>query len=303
MSELAFRLARAYVRLYGVVKDRFGRDLPGLGWAARRIRRPRVLAVHGRAIAFEPALAGAYGRLIAGQWNELETHRFLHHMLRATAGDVTFVDVGASVGAMVADLAADPRVRRVLAFEPHAATAANLARTAALNGWDHVEVRALALGGAPGSARLVFDATAPTAAHLAAAAPAARPAEAGGPAPAPAGAAVAVSTLDLETAGIDGPALLLIDVEGAEPDVIRGGAGFIRRARPVIVFEYNEISRRHFTLAAVTTQLGPGYAIWRLRIDGTLDREFDAAWNCVAVPSDTAFAAAARPLVRGGGAG
>jgi FkbM family methyltransferase len=301
MSELAFRLARAYIRLYGLVKDRFRRDLPGLGWAARRIRRPRVLAVHGRAIAFEPALAGAYGRLIAGQWNELETHRFLHHMLRATEGGVTFVDVGASVGAMVADLAADSRVRRVLAFEPHPATAANLARTAALNGWDHVEVRVLALGGAPGSAPLVFDAAAPTAAHLAAGAVVAvtRTADAGGPPP-HAGAVVAISTLDLETAGIDGPALLLIDVEGAEPEVIRGGAGFIRRARPVIVFEYNEISRRHFTLDAVAALLGPAYGIWRLRIDGTLDREFDAAWNCVAVPADTAFAAAARPLVRGG---
>jgi FkbM family methyltransferase len=302
VSELAFLLARAYVRAYGVVKDRLGRNLPGLGWAARRIRAPRTLRVHGRAVAFDPALAGAYGRLIAGSWNELETHRFLHAMIQATPGGVTFIDVGASIGAMVADLAADSRVARVIAFEPHPAAAAVIARTSALNGWSHVTVRVAALGRASGSAGFVFDPRVPTAARLADATRSAPGGAARPPAPAPANAStdtVAVTTLDAETDGIDGPALLLIDVEGAEPDVIRGGMAFIARARPVVVFEFNDVSRRHFELAEVGALLGPDYEIWRLRVDGTLDRRYDEAWNCVALPRGSAFAVAARALIRG----
>ena len=48
---------------------------------------------------------------------------------------------------------------------------------------------------------------------------------------------VEVSTLDAELAGID-PAVVKIDVEGAELSVLEGGRSLLRRSRPLVIFEH-----------------------------------------------------------------
>lgn len=49
--------------------------------------------------------------------------------------------------------------------------------------------------------------------------------------------AIAVPTVDLDSAGIDMPDLIKIDVEGHEWPVIQGCAGIIRLRRPVVYYE------------------------------------------------------------------
>jgi FkbM family methyltransferase len=88
---------------------------------------------------------------------------------------------------------------------------------------------------------------------------------------------------------IGSPTILMIDVEGYEPKVLRGGAKLVTRLRPLIVFEYNLISKRYFDLGEIRRILGPGYNIFRLRKDALLDKETEAAWNCVAVPCNSEF--------------
>jgi hypothetical protein len=83
--------------------------------------------------------------------------------------------------------------------------------------------------------------------------------------------------------------LMVIDVEGAEPLVMRGGLQTIRRLRPLIVFEYNYVSRARFKLDEIRELLGDTYEILRLRRDGGLDRKYADAWNCVAVPRGSTF--------------
>jgi hypothetical protein len=99
---------------------------------------------------------------------------------------------------------------------------------------------------------------------------------------------------------VSGDVLMLVDVEGSEPKVLAGGAEFIRRTLPCIIFEYNEVSKRYFALGQVRGILGDGYDVYRLRCDGRLDQDFRSSWNCVAVHRQSVWAAKCRPLLVSG---
>ena len=83
--------------------------------------------------------------------------------------------------------------------------------------------------------------------------------------------------------------VLMIDVEGYELEVIRGGFDFIRRIRPLIIFEYNQISKSHYKINEVCEVLGNSYDFFRLKTDGGLDKNLENAWNCIALPSGGFF--------------
>jgi hypothetical protein len=111
------------------------------------------------------------------------------------------------------------------------------------------------------------------------------------------GSEVELTTLDQELADLSGPVLVLIDVEGGEPSVMRGGKSFIGRNFPLIVFEYNDTSKKHFRLEDVSAALPAGYSFYRLRADGRLDVDFSNTWNCVAVHPSSVFAGIVEALV------
>jgi hypothetical protein len=85
--------------------------------------------------------------------------------------------------------------------------------------------------------------------------------------------------------------ILLIDVEGAEPMVIRGGMEFIKQNNPMIIFEFNKVSKKHFNLIDIQNILGESYLIYRIKHDGSLDQDFSNSWNCAAIPANTDFEA------------
>jgi hypothetical protein len=82
---------------------------------------------------------------------------------------------------------------------------------------------------------------------------------------------------------------LLIDTEGNELNVIKGAAKLISATIPLIIFEYNWVSKNHYNLADIQSALGRRYTIYRLRKDGLLDADFSATWNCVAIPENGIF--------------
>jgi len=106
------------------------------------------------------------------------------------------------------------------AFEPDADQAAMVARNAALNGLDNVRVHPLGLW-SDSAARLAFVGADALAATVAA--------ETG----------VAATTIDdyVRDAAIDRLGLVMLDLEGAEFEVLKGAAGTVERDRPAIVFE------------------------------------------------------------------
>ena len=285
MDTFWYNLARAYGFVYGMVLAVTGRRIRGLLPFLRRIRKPHVFRVKGRTMFLSPSVAASYACLPGGWYVEPETHGFLNRVLAGLSVPVRFVDVGANVGAMVIHLAGAPNVDSCVAFEPIADCAEAIRRSLLLNNFGPVEVRPIALGAHPGRGHLHIDPRCQTSSWVVVDDPS-LPAN------------VTVSTLDRELAACAYPSICLIDVEGSEFDVLRGGSEFIRRERPLLIFEYNEIGRARYTLDDVRDALPEDYTVHRLRSDGRLDDDFDRTWNCCAVPSGTVFDEPCRRLMR-----
>jgi FkbM family methyltransferase len=157
-----------------------------------------------------------------------------------TGGD--FVDVGAHVGmyALRAAVALGTR-GRVLAFEPNPAARAQLEENVALNERGNIVVRSTAAAASPGRATLHVPATAdPSFSSL------------------EGGRFAEGAPLEIETETIDDvvaqtglrPAVIKIDVEGGELDVLRGARRTIAEHRPAVLVEVSE-----HTAAAVAEEL------------------------------------------------
>jgi FkbM family methyltransferase len=277
-DEWLWQLSRLYARGYGWFKDRTGHNLKGLGFLLRRLRSDREFDAAGHRWFFDHRIGGTYMRLIAGGHNEPETHGLLEFIAGSSDRALTFVDIGANIGEMVIAMAAHPKVSNVIAFEPHPTCFDVCRKNLALNGL-RGEVQQSLVGDGTPQPYVIDTRYAPT-------------------------SGIRRDMRDVQltpTARIDdvlrveNECVLLIDVEGAELDVLKGGRAFVSRTRPLIIFEYSAlIQRRLFTLADVQGVLGAEYELYRLRLDGYLDRDLNDTWNCVAVHAESPFA----PLCR-----
>lgn len=276
-------IARAYALVVWFVAKKLDIWLPGLGFLCRRVSLGHVIAMGDRKYFFHRPAASMYSTLLVGRSLEPETHALFARVVPRVAEPIGFVDVGAAVGEMVIDVAGYPNVARVVAFDPDPDNAAACRLSAGVNGFRNVEVREKVVADA---ARVVhFQMN--------------RGRGRSGAIRAGAGATteeLRSTTLDLELVGWDLPTILLVDVEGAEPLVLRGAARFLAAVRPLVVFEYITGRDRH--LDEIRSLLGADYAVHRLRPDGFLDEDFRRTWNCVAVPRRSPFEAPCRALVR-----
>lgn len=220
-------------------RHRRGRRLAAwLAWQAweRTVRRPWTVTLDGGAtlelVPHDPVTAEV---LYCGlpDWAEMS---FIRRYLRP--GD-RFVDVGANVG-LYTLVAAGVEGVGVVAFEPDPATRARAAANVARNRLaERVELRAEAVGAAPGHS-LLTTGHGPMNRLVA------------GPTPATTATTdVTVTTLDAALDG--GAALVKVDVEGAEAAVLDGAARLLAGHRPALVLEANDPG-------ALTARLGPlGY--------------------------------------------
>ncbi|MCK5347609.1 MAG: FkbM family methyltransferase, partial [Candidatus Heimdallarchaeota archaeon] len=97
------------------------------------------------------------------------------------------------------------------------------------------------------------------------------------------------STIDTELNLKGDPGILLIDVEGAELKVIKGGMNFVQDCEPLIIFEFNDLTKKYFSMEELKEVLGEKYSIFRLRKDSMLDVDFSDTWNCVAIPAKSVY--------------
>lgn len=264
-----FFLARWYARLLHQLGKRFDFHPPGLGWLCRRIRREFVLEVEGCRYVFYPPAASMYSFLIGGLFPEKETHAFFQRML-PSAPPCTFIDVGAAVGEMIADVLRYPAVKAILAFEPNSDYAEACRRHAKLAGYSRLTMVERVVSDREEGVHFVFNRGHGTSGRIASH-------------PDRQTEQVISTTVDAVCADVGGEVLMLIDVEGAELKVLSGARNLIQRAHPLIIFEYNEVSRRHFQLEQIGSVLGEGYTIYRLRSDGMLDDDLQETWNCVVI--------------------
>jgi FkbM family methyltransferase len=198
-------------------------------------------------------------------WVEAEL-RHLDHFLGT--GDV-FVDIGANIGLFTLKAAklVGPS-GRVLAVEPGRETAVRLTKNLALNRYHHIEHLPVALSDREGVALLH---------HV----------MLGGDSQ---GFSLLdygegkVATEEVQCRPLDGVVAqfgltrldcIKIDVEGAEPLVLKGGAETLSKLRPIIIFEVNTVAVRDddtARTAAWDVLAGFGYRFYRM-VEGTLRRQ------------------------------
>ena len=160
-------------------------------------------------------------------------------------------DVGANIG-VFSWLAAALTPAIVVAFEPTPDLAAQMRAICADNGLD-VTVEEVALGAAPGTAELHLSDKTDSSNSLRT-----------GFRPSHRSVSVPVETIDGYAArtGVT-PAVLKVDTESTEPDVLRGAAEVLAAGRPWIICEVLA-GRTEADLAAILEPLG----YWWYRIDG-----------------------------------
>lgn len=208
-------------------------------------------------------------------------------MLDKVTGTVDFIDVGASVGEMVIPMAKHKKVHHVTAFEPQFECAIAIEKSAQLNGIKNLSVVPCAASDKSGKVNFSSSINNPTAASISS--------DFSDDSP-----AVSCVTLN-DTISINNTEqlIILIDVEGHEPAVLRGAEKLIKEAQPLIIFEYNATSKKYFTLEDIQNILPPSYKFYRLRPngDGRLDNNLNDTWNCVAVSSASEFAQICKDLI------
>jgi FkbM family methyltransferase len=264
-----------WLRLAWFFRKHFHIKTYGIGWAATKVGVAFGFQFHGAPFRFSPKAAKSYCLLPAGIPNEPETHSFLSGVLEDEATQrVIFVDIGASIGEFAIPMAHDHRVAKVIAFEPHPATAQALRGSANLAPPGKIEIIEMAVGAATGFATFDLHHAAPTAAGLRSSQDQQSLDK------------VKVSILDEVIQIKPGtPVLLLIDIEGGELDALRGGATIISSTWPLIIFEYNATTRKYFGINQAQQLLGSSYQLFRLRSeDGLLDSDLSSTWNVVALP-------------------
>lgn len=269
-------VAFVFAHVYWVLHRFVGINLPGLGWLMRRIGKDLVLDVHGIKTFMYHPIAGSNAMHIIGKWNEPETHWFLNAMLAGHEGGITFIDVGANIGEMAIDLSRNRAVSKVVAFEPVPACFHSLTVSSVINKVDNLFLRPCAVSDTIGVVQFTTSSTNPSSSGIA-------------------GMGnlqieVPTTTLDEEFPEALHEPIVLLDIEGAEYAALKGGRELLKRDSPLIIFEYNDVSRRNFTLDEMRALLGAEYEIYRLRtVDGKLDQQFDDTWNCVAVHIGTRY--------------
>jgi FkbM family methyltransferase len=181
-----------------------------VGAASRRLGRPELLAAVDD---------------VARQ-TQRETIGINAVLASTLRGDGIYVDVGANRGQVLREaVRVAPRGRHI-AFEPIPALAA-----AITDSFPEVDCRALALGAAPEVTQFCYFKKLDGWSGLR------RSRQVSDAQGAPEYITVNVSTLDRELEHLM-PRVIKIDVEGAELAVLEGGLELLRRARPLVIFEY-----------------------------------------------------------------
>ena len=170
-----------------------------------------------------------FRELMVNGWYQDEVLTALRHLLRP--GDV-FWDIGANYGfvSIFVERAFDGHVRTV-SFEPSPFVLTDLRRNLELNECRHVEVQPICLSDRLGVVKFYASAENSWNATIVRGF-----AESTGE---DIEVEVQSSTIDESVKHLSPPAVIKLDVEGAEPMVIRGGQEFLRAQRPAMIVEYN----------------------------------------------------------------
>ena len=274
---MKLKLVKFYAYIHEYFHKYFSINLKGLGFLYRQINKDQILIVEKKKLFFNHKIADNYGRLINGRFNEPETHLFLDFVfINEAIKKFHFIDIGCNIGEFVLDYASRPKIKQVTAFDPQPEQIKSVKKTIELNNFNNVNLVQKPVSSSVEEIYFNFNSNNSTASGI--------------NQTSKVGSKLLSTTID-ESFEIkaDFEYVFLIDTEGAELNILKGGHKFIQKAKPLIIFEYNHVTRKHFEIDEVQEFLGNDYSIYRLRQDGGLDKNFTKTWNLVALPNKHEF--------------
>lgn len=274
---MLFQFIKIYTHLHEFFHEKFSINIRGLGFLYRRIKKDQILNVHGKKLFLNHKIADNYGRLINGRFNEPETHLFLDYVfLNNTIKKFHFIDIGCNIGEFVLDYASRSNIKQITAFDPQPEQIKSVKKTIELNGFNNVTLVQKPVSKSVEEIYFNFNINNSTASGINQSTKV--------------GSKILSTTIDdsFEMKS-DFEYVFLIDTEGAELNILKGGNEFIQKVKPLIIFEYNHVTRKYFEINDVKDFLGNNYSIYRLRRDGYLDQNFSKTWNLVALPNKSQF--------------
>ncbi|OQY76002.1 MAG: hypothetical protein B6D44_00365 [Ignavibacteriales bacterium UTCHB2] len=269
---MLFFITKIYASIQELFHQKFNLNIRGLGYLLRLQKEDRIINFQGKKLFFNHKVADNYSRLINGRFNEPETHLFINSILNSYPdSSVQFIEVGANIGEFLIDYAGNKKILNSIFFEPQAEQFNALLKTKEINEFDNAEIINKAVSNVNGVVKFASKEKNTTDAGIINNITSE-------------GFKIPSATLDTVLRDVKQNTILLIDAEGEELNIIKGGKIFITNAKPVIVFEYNHITKNHFPLEEVKQELGNEYKLYRLNSDGKLDVDFSKTWNLVALP-------------------
>ena len=280
-NEMFFLIAKIYALLYLFIKKIFKINIRGFGFFLRQIKNPKVIKYKNKKLFFNPKVASSYGLHIIGLSQEKQTELFLDRLMEFFTRNnesVSFVDIGSNIGIFLLQIAKYPRTK-VIGFEPSKECIKATEKTFKLNDLTNYELYCNLVGSENSEVYYSYSTD-------------------------PQGASVYTSSNDksnlikqirldenesIKKIHIDSKVILLIDVEGYEPEVFKGAINLIDKFKPLIIFEYNKKSKLFYNIKEIKSLLGNKWIIYRQRKDTLLDMDIENAWNCIAFHIDSEY--------------
>ena len=270
-------IVKIYARIHHFIHDYFSINIPGLGFLLRKIQKDFVFELHGKKMLFNHQIADNYGRLLCNNFNEPETHLFLDKVFaNEHINNFHFVDIGANIGEFLLDYSDHRNLVKLTAFEPQPEQNKVLQQSILLNNFIKTTVVAKPVAEATKEILFNFNSKNSTASGITN----------------DTGIGTKLLSTSIDEYFTDNSSekfVFLIDTEGAELDIMKGGRKLIQTTQPLIIFEYNHVTEQHFSLEDVTTELGPNYSIFQLEQSGELSIRFKKIWNLAAIPNNDTF--------------
>jgi len=150
-----------------VIKHVIGINLRGIGVLSDFIKTPNLFYFKKCVFYFNPLCNRNYCLLPAGVPNEPETHIFLENIIKASSDQITFIDIGASIGEFVIPLAKFDKVKACYAFEPNEEAAKSIVISALINNLgDKIIVSTSAVSSYDGEGLFYLNTKSPTGSKL-----------------------------------------------------------------------------------------------------------------------------------------
>jgi len=266
--------AKIIARLNFYLSEFTGIFIPGTGYFLRKISEKFAFNWNGFSIVFEPKLASVYGFLIIGKSNEVDTLNYLNQLAKETK-DYTFINVGSCIGEFIfSDIGSNSNL--IMAFDANFNAIESLSVNCKLNSLKHIKLFNNAVSDNsdsyidfhlneknPNESSIINSALNNSVLHQ-----------------------VKSITIDSLSHLINGSkVVMLIDVEGAELKVLTGARETILKYNPIIIFEYNYVSKNIFSLEELVDILPNNYTLFSLTDNKPISDYNKIYWNLIAKPN------------------